>query len=149
MMSHPAPFVLRVGGCSVVIDEADRSLVTFFPDGSALPARGNANPESIARSHEIGYAGDTWAMSRDHEIAHSFLAHKAGKPYCDVLYRAAHGCPAAMPPGREERERVEAMVLTFQRFARTGEGRWDAVYFLNGLGDIDDLAAEFRALVGG
>lgn len=143
------PRTLQVGSCAVVIDDEGRSLTTTFPDGSVLPACGNADPESVARAHELGYAGDTWAMSRDHEIAHSFLAAKAGLPCSATLRRAALGGKADTPSA-SEREREECAVLVFQRFARTGEGRWDVVFWLGSLNvDFDDLAAEFRALVDG
>lgn len=140
---------IRLGGCRIAVDDAARLLVTVFPDGSELPAAGNSDPESVAYAHELGYGGDTWAMSRDHEVAHTFLAVRAGLPFCPVLHRAACGCPADMPPGPDERQRIEAGVLAFQRFARTGEGRWDVIYFLAHLGDPDGLAAEFRATVAG
>jgi hypothetical protein len=140
---------ITIGECVITIDDDARRLVTRFPDGSELPATGNADPESVARAHDLGHAGDTWAMSRDHEIAHSFLAARAGRPCSPTLYHAANpDSPVGADP--EERLREECRVLTFQRFVTSGDNRRDCVFWLNNISkDIDALALDFQSLVGG
>jgi hypothetical protein len=105
---------VRLGG-NVVSWEADCGLTrTVFPDGSALDATPNADPESLRHARELGYGADTGRMSRDHELAHTFLAVKLGLDRSPTLWTTAHpGRPGGAGP--EQREWEEALVFDFQR----------------------------------
>lgn len=99
---------LRVGGAEIWL--WDRYLETRFRDGVVVPAAGNDDPASIELAAALGYLS-TWEMSRDHEIAHSWLAVQAGLDVSPALWHAGHpGEPFdAVAIGHEE-----ARVLTFQ-----------------------------------
>lgn len=88
-----------------------------------VPAAGNDDAASIARAWELGYAGNTWAMSRDHELLHSLIAEQRGTPHSRVLLgvavRAAGGDKGAIV-SQEESDEEEALVLDMQRWIQTG-----------------------------
>src|SRR5215218_7908658 len=64
--------------CTVTVDEERRILTTAFYDGTGVHAAPGIDDADVQRAHELGYAGDTWAMSRDHELSHTWLAHTRG-----------------------------------------------------------------------
>lgn len=89
----------------------------------SVPAAGNDDAESIRRAWELGYAGDTFAMSRDHELLHSLIADQRGMPWSAVLLgvavRAAGG-DKGMVISREDSDEEEALVIDVQRWIQTG-----------------------------
>jgi hypothetical protein len=101
-------------GCRVLVDEAARYLETRFPDGTKVPAAPNTDPRSLAMADELGYGDDTWAMSRDHEITHTWLAHLDGTEISPVLWRLAHPQGPPPQPTPTEIAEEEARALTFQ-----------------------------------
>lgn len=59
-------------GCTVIVDETQRYIESRFPDGGAAGSTPHADPQTLDVATEMGYA-DTWTMSRDHELAHTWL----------------------------------------------------------------------------
>jgi hypothetical protein len=111
-------------GCTVIVDEEHRYLETWFPDGTRVPAAPNYDAASIERAHDLGYEGDTWAMTRDHELAHSWLAVTSGLGQSPTLWHLAH--PEAEPLGEHDVNGEEARVLRFQRtLSKPGPRPWD------------------------
>ena len=109
-------------GCSVLVDEEQQYIETRFPDGTKVPAAPNIDNDSVYTAWDLGYEGDTWAMTRDHELAHTWLAFLAGHPHSPVLWRVAHEEGLSEDWVREE----EARVLEWQRGFDKGEHRpWD------------------------
>lgn len=107
------PTILRFGEPWYTIYVYERKLITQFRDGTTVPAAPNTDCHSVALAAELGYL-DTWDMSRDHEISHSWLARQAGFPYSPTLWHVAHPHdPAGIPP--ETMAREEATVLAYQK----------------------------------
>jgi hypothetical protein len=132
------------------IDHAARRLVTTLPDGATLVATPNDDAESVARAHELGYGGDTWAMTLHRDPLHVWLmAGLLGHATSTALWWVGHpGAAGAPPSGSEQRGQEEYTVLALQRLVMTGEGR-DVLYPLAICGHpIDDLAAGARAFLG-
>lgn len=100
----------RFSGCTVLVDEERRYLETRFHDGTIVPAVGNTDPASVALAHDLGYEGDTWAMSRDHELLHTILAGGLSP----TLWRVAHPDDPNVISD-EEAAHEEARVLVAQR----------------------------------
>jgi hypothetical protein len=112
--------------CTVIIDEAARYLETRFHDGTIVASTPNDDPHTMAVATDLGYGTDTWTMSKDHEMCHTWLAHTAGQPWSDTFWRLAH--PEAIGSiGDVEVSEEEAMVLDFQRTLDKAAPRpWDA-----------------------
>lgn len=137
---------LTIGDCIVVIDDDAHTVVTRFMDGVELLAIDDPSQENVDRAHEIGYP-DTWGMNRHHDLVHSFLADREGKPFSPTLYHACHpDSPIGSDP--EERAREECKVLEFQRFVMSGDNRWECIRWLGRDWDMDELARDFLALMG-
>lgn len=113
------PTVHRFSACLVRIFAAERYLETVFADGTKVPAAAGDSEADVARAHALGYGGDTWAMTRDHELLHTSLAENAGLSYSPTLWALAHGEP--MPP---DVQREEGLVLHVQRLINRG---WPAI----------------------
>jgi hypothetical protein len=103
--------------CRLEVDHADRYMETVFEDGSVAPARPNFEPSDITRAHDLGYDGDTWQMTLDHELMHTWVAEMMGQPYSVILWNVAHGGKNRWPPGGKEEE---GYVTSMQRFLRLG-----------------------------
>ena len=88
-------------------------LETVFRDGAKCPAVPHDTDGYRAMARELGYGDDTWAMCREHEIAHSFLMERFGWPMSMTLWAVAHGTEEHLPA--ELRRQEEAFVLDFQR----------------------------------
>jgi hypothetical protein len=101
-----------------------RHCLTEFNDkttSSAWPPWGE--PEHVMASWHCGYGGDQWAMMREHEIAHHYLADVMGLPHSYSVWSHAHGTGE---PGKQFSQRVadeEHLVTSFQRWINTGQ--WD------------------------
>ncbi|MBZ9852780.1 hypothetical protein LB566_03155 [Mesorhizobium sp. CA13] len=99
-------------GAAVVALHENGLTVTHLMDGKEIPAVPQDTEDYRARARELGYGGDTAAMSRDHEIGHSVLACLLGLPESPTLRGVA-----------DERfwrhwRAEEAAVLAFQAYAR-------------------------------
>lgn len=105
-------FTITFKHCQVVVDDENRYLVTRFEDGTYVPATPNYTDDDILRAYELGYDGDTWQLSLDHEVAHTFLATREGLQASPTLWKIAHPdfTLSAAAIANEE-----ARVLEFQR----------------------------------
>jgi hypothetical protein len=111
-------------GCVVYVDERERYVETRFPDGAKVGSTPNLDPHTLDVMAELGY-DDTFAMSRDHELAHSWLAMLAGLPHSPTLWRLAHPHADGLPDDAAVAEE-EARVLAFQRtLDKSGPRPWD------------------------
>lgn len=110
------PIRRTCGTCTIEIWPVTRFLRTVFPDGTMVPATPNYDPASIAHAYALGYAGDSWAMSREHEALHTWMAVQAGQAYSVTLWHVAHGTrpPIGVAPAEE------ALVLHFQGYLHAG-----------------------------
>jgi hypothetical protein len=117
--------VYRLGEIVVTVDDAYEWLETRFPDGRAVTASSNPrDPTSVTLADELGYAQDTWLMSRDHELAHTWLAQCEGEPWSRTLWTVAHGGNLDEDWVRLEERRV----LDWQRVLDKGRPRpWETV----------------------
>lgn len=113
------PRTVQIGACTVELwSDFLRTVLRF-----EVPAAGNDDADSIRRAWELGYGGNTWHMSRDHELLHSLIAEQRGEPYSRVLLgvgvRAAGGCKEDII-SQVESDDEEALVLDVQRWILTG-----------------------------
>jgi hypothetical protein len=112
-------------GCSVLVDERQRYVETRFPDGTKVGSTPNHDDHTLKVAAALGYGEDTWQMSRDHEVAHTWLAHLDGKPHSRTMWRLAHPYGDDLPDDDEVAEE-EATVLAYQRTLDKGRPRpWD------------------------
>ena len=86
--------------------------ITRLHDGKTIPARPQTDDAYLARAEALGYGGNTLAMSREHEIGHSLLAHVLGLPESPTLRGVAE--MRYWPAWRAE----EAAVLALAAYAR-------------------------------
>jgi hypothetical protein len=67
-----------LGTCKIYLDNENKTVTTVFDDGTQVVASPNYRKEDIDKARELGYNGDTWRMSRVHELMHTWLSVKAG-----------------------------------------------------------------------
>lgn len=88
-------------------------------DGYPFVSTGNpGNSAAVALANELGYRGDTWAMSRDHELLHSWLSVRRGLPFSPTLWAVSRGDKRLTADAIREWE--EGDVLAVQKFLRLG-----------------------------
>lgn len=102
--------MLPLAGALIFLD-GDKTTTSYAPNLS-VPAEPEDNDAYRARAIALGYASDTAAMSRDHELGHHLLAHWLGLPHSPTLRAVADG-NLNHPLWRYE----EAAVLALQAFA--------------------------------
>lgn len=93
----------------------DDYLETVFPDGKKCPALFDYGDESRRLARALGYTDTVQGVRQmhiDHELAHTFLAEREGKPYSPVLRGVA--APDERP-SQIERLSEEHRVLEFQK----------------------------------
>ena len=100
--------------CRVLVDEEARYVESLMHDGTKVGATANHDETSLRIAGELGYGDDTWAMSRDHELAHAWLAHVDGGTSSPTMWRLAHPDSSDVA-GDVEVSEEEARVLEFQR----------------------------------
>lgn len=83
---------------------------TTLPDGTQVQARPNYGHEDIARAHALGYQGDVWGMTLDHDRYHALLAWALGLKESPALRATALGQASELTGVEEE------LVLCAQRF---------------------------------
>src|SRR3954453_23023328 len=111
--------------CAVLIDEDGRYVETRFEDGAKVGSTPNRDEHSLRVAAELGYGDDTWTMSPDHEVAHSWLAHLDGRPGSRTVWRVPPPRGGDVPDDAEVAEE-EARVLEFQKGLDKGQPRpWD------------------------
>ncbi len=112
-------------GCSVLVDEGARYVETRFADGTKVGSTPNRDSHTLKVAAELGYGDDSWAMSRDHELAHSWLALVDGLPWSPTMWRLAHPHGPDLPDDGQVAEE-EARVLEFQKtIDKAGPRCWD------------------------
>ena len=112
-------------GCRVFVDEEARYVEIRMDDGTKVGATPNRDATSLRIAHELGYGDDTWVMSRDHELSHTWLAHLEGRPFSPTMWRLAHP-ESSDVIGDVEVAEEEARVLEFQRILdKTGPRPWE------------------------
>lgn len=99
--------------CSILVDNRAQYVETRFGDGTKVGSTPNRDAHSLWVAAGLGYGDDTWSMSRDHELAHTWLAHMAGLPWSPTMWRLAHPWGPDLPDDAQVAEE-EAMVLRFQ-----------------------------------
>ena len=111
--------------CRVIVDEEARYVESLMEDGSKVGATANCDAASLLTSQDLGYGDDTWAMSRDHELSHAWLAHLEGRPWSPTMWRLAHPHSSDVAGDTEVAEE-EARVLAFQRtLAKDAPRPWE------------------------
>jgi hypothetical protein len=112
-------------GCAIFVDEEARYVETRFPDGAKVGSTPNDDAHTMRVAVDLGYGTDTWSMSRDHEIAHSWLAHLDGREWSRTMWRLAHPDDPTVPDDAEVAEE-EQRILEFQAtLDKTGPRPWD------------------------
>jgi hypothetical protein len=139
------PRTIQIGACEVRL--WPDYLETVFT--LKVPAAANYDQQSVDRAIALGYQGDTWAMSRDHELLHSLIAEQRGEDYSHVLLGVAY---------RElggDKERIvsplsswqeEILVLSVQKYIRLGVV--NVLLETSGL-DLEALKARLQEITGG
>lgn len=111
--------------CAVLIDEEGHYVETRFEDGSRVGSTPNRDAHSLRVAADLGYGDDTWLMSRDHELAHTWLAHLDGRPWSPTMWRLAHPSGEDLP-NDDEVAYEEERILEFQRgLDKTAPRPWD------------------------
>lgn len=111
--------------CRVLVDEQARYVESQMHDGTTVGATANADEASRRTAAELGYGDDTWAMSRDHELSHAWLAHRDGRIWSPTMWRLAHPDSSDVADDTAVAEE-EARVLEFQRtLDKTTPRPWD------------------------
>lgn len=95
---------------AAVVEIFEDFVRTTLPGGAALIATPGTTPEDIARAHALGYGGDVWAMTRDHDRFHALLAHAFGLEESPALRQAVSGTHSELAGAEEE------AVLAIQRW---------------------------------
>ena len=112
--------------CRVLVDEDARYVESLMEDGTKVGATPNRDEPSLRLAVELGYGDDTWEMSRDHELSHTWLAHQEGLPWSATMWRLAHPDSSEVA-GDVEVAKEETRVLDFQRtLDKAGPRPWDA-----------------------
>jgi hypothetical protein len=101
---------IRIG--STVIEMHDSGLTVTKVSTGDVPAFPPDDEYQLRNAQELGYGNDRFLASRDHELAHSLLAHWLGLPESPTLAGVAAG--NHWPYWWRE----EAAVLALQGFAR-------------------------------
>ncbi len=119
---------------------------TAFHDGTTVEARPEAGDRYDALAAELGYGTDGAAMSREHELLHTFLAEALGYGSSPTLWAVAHGQQGAVAQ-RWEQEEEEAWVLAFQAYLN-GLPATQALGALTAQGlSLEELRAEAMLLL--
>jgi hypothetical protein len=137
-----------LGTCKIYLDSENKTVTTVFDDGTQVVASPNYRKEDIDRASELGYNGDTWRMSRVHELMHTWLAVKLDQDYSQTLWSVPnHDKPGCPEP--ELREFEEWVVCEFQKYLNGIEPNWKPLSVLAGLGfDLEELKKEALEFLG-
>jgi hypothetical protein len=109
MQHQAAPLgIYRYGGSAVRVMQG--WVETVLPDGTTIHAKPNHDSEDVARARALGYGGDVWRMTLDHDHMHVRLCHALGLRESPALRQASRGESSELAGVEEE------MVLAAQRF---------------------------------
>lgn len=92
---------------------------TCYHDGTKVIATPQDSDQYREQAMALGYGSDTAALSREHEILHTFLAEKLGFGSSPTLWAVAHGQTGEVAPVWEQEEE-EAWTLAFQAYLHGG-----------------------------
>lgn len=101
-----------------LVEIFDGYVHTTLPDGATVHAVPGQTKEDVARAHSLGYGGDTWLMTRDHDRFHAMLAYALGLQESPALRRTAEGGKSTLVTDLEE-----AAVLGIQRYVQELRGK--------------------------
>ena len=107
------------------------SITSSWGNGHATTFRGLVRALA-AQARTLGYGEDTEALSREHELLHTFLMEAVGFGSSPTLWAVAHGQQGAVAPIWAQEEE-ETRVLSFQAYLNCGEAS-PVVCALGGLG---------------
>ncbi len=116
---------------------------TCYHDGTRVPAVPGGGDEYRAKAAEFGYGDDTAALSREHEILHTFLAEALGYGTSPTLWAVAHGQQGGVAPYWEQLEE-EAWTLAFQVYLHGGPHTEPLHRFTDAGIDLETLREEAR-----
>ena len=119
---------------------------TCYHDGTVVPAVPDDGDEYRGKAAEFGYGGDTTALSREHEILHTFLAEALGYGTSPTLWAVAHGQQGGVAPHWEQLEE-EAWTLAFQIYLHGGPYTEPLRRFADAGVDLESLREEARRLL--
>jgi hypothetical protein len=92
---------------------------TVFHDGRSVTAAPEDSDEYRAKAARYGYGDDIHAMSREHEILHTFLAEKLALGSSPTLWALAHPDHDGIAPEWAQMGE-ESYVLAFQSYVNGG-----------------------------
>jgi hypothetical protein len=115
--------------CWVHVDTDNSWTSTNFKDGTSVPATPNSDDQYKYWANYCGYA-DLSQMSREHEIAHTYISEKIGRKYSQTLWDVAHGVPTSADQIKEH-QKEEGLVLAFQRFLNKNIIREELIPYRN------------------
>ena len=115
---------------------------TVFHDGTSVTASPESVEEYRAKAARYGYGADVGALSREHEILHTFLAEALGYGSSPTLWAVAHGQQNVAPLWEQIEE--EGWVLAFQNYLNGDAPTEPLQRFVDYGLSLEDL--KFRAL---
>jgi len=119
---------------------------TCYHDGTRVPAVPQDSDEYRGLAAEFGYGDDTAALSREHEILHTFLAEALGYGTSPTLWAVAHGQQGGVAPVWEQEEE-EAWTLAFQVYLHGGPNAEPLGRFADAGIDLEALREDARRLL--
>ena len=117
-----------------------------YHDGTKVTATPEDSEQYRANTVAFGYGTDTAALSREHEILHTFLAEALGFGSSPTLWAVAHGQTGNVAPVWEQEEE-EAWTLAFQIYLHGGPPTEPLHRFINAGLDVDALREEALKLL--
>jgi hypothetical protein len=111
-------WVIDLGQSRVRIDAESHWMETVFLDGSRCIATPLDTDAYREQAEALGYGADTWRYCVEHELFHTWVSLKMGRPRSIMLWDTAHTGGRGWPPGGREEEQY---VTGFQRWLNTGE----------------------------
>jgi hypothetical protein len=107
--------------CRLDVDHERKYMQTTFEDGTYAPATPNYREDDVRRARELGYRGDTWQMTLDHEPLHTLIAEMMGESYSRILWNVAHGGGLRWPEGGREEEGYVTALQAYLRCAAVSD----------------------------
>ena len=101
------------------VNASDDWTETAYHDGTRVPAMPEHDDRYRSLAAEMGYGADVAALSREHEILHTWLAEALGYGSSPTLWAVAHGQQGAVAQIWEQEEEEE-WVLAFQTYLNGG-----------------------------
>jgi hypothetical protein len=132
--------------CWVNVSE-DGFTETVFHDGTRVTAMPETGAEYVAKAAQYGYGSDLAALSREHEILHTFLAEARGYGSSPTLWAVAHQQQEGVCAQIWEQEEEETVVLAFQVYLNGGPDCESLRVFKDEGLDLDTLRRDAKRLM--